>query len=331
MATSFDPTTLTGAALKDFNRIGGIPVNKFAKYKASGLLGNWGDGGVGVVSGANPIGTANTINATNLDFVRGGQETDPTYAAIQNLLNPNWGAQAYDSAQASAEDAAARGISGSNLANFRGARQYASDIRGNALAANQLLSGATSRLPTPYDPSRLITTPFESEQLAQQAALAREAQAAETERAWIAANSRGGGGGGRGAGQGGSVSRGAWPPPDTSGSGNYWGQSSFDTLPPGGGASSFPSTYSGEFYTPNFSPAGDQFGNQAWDTNTGTGSYDFGTGTFDTGGGTPFMQQDLFGASGGTGTIDSGGGGPPAEPSNYVDAPVTENWWDNIF
>lgn len=160
--------------------------------------------------------TASLVNTTNLDFVRHGQQSDPVYAMIQNLLDPNWGPQAYDSAQASAEDAFARGISGSNLANFRGARTYANDLKENAALAGNLLSGATGRLPGLYNTGANITSPAEAERLQlerdrleQQAILQREAEAAAYARALLAqaGGYRGGGGGygGGGAGRGASV------------------------------------------------------------------------------------------------------------------------------
>lgn len=248
-----------------------------------------------------PLGVANATNSQNLDFVRGGQQTDPTYGMISNLLNPNWGPTVYDTGEASAEDALNRGISGSNLANFRGARMYTDQLTKNAEVANNLLTGATNRLPTPFNPDRFITSSMdqqklnlEQQQLAQQAALAREAQIAETNRAQIAAASRYGGGGG--AGHGAAVHGGG----GGAGVQGGWDSSPMPTMRTGGGSTPYNGGGWNNGMWTGGGAVGAPSGNQV--------QFDWGSGDTSTGstGGEDWWNQDLFGAGGGQGSFDNG-------------------------
>lgn len=257
------------------------------------------------------IQTGNQVNSANLNYVRGGQESDPTWQMVQNLLNQNWGVQAYDSAQASAEDSVNRGISGSNLANFRGARQYSGDLIRNALTASQLLSSATSRLPQPFDIGSQIISPAERERLnleyarldqqskqeaarlAQQLKLQGMSDDAAMKRAILEIQSRFRGGGSYGGG-GASVAS-AKP------------QVGYDG---GGGGGYTPSQYD---FTGNSLEGGfGGYGEGGGSLEPSPSVYDWSA---DYGDNSDWWNQDLFGATGGQGY------NTPNEPDNYYQAP----------
>lgn len=239
---------------------------------------------------------------------------------VQNLLNPDWGPQVYDTGQLSAEDAVALGIPGSNLANYRGARRYADQLTKNALTASNLLSAATGRLPQPFDVSSQLLSPAQQAQislqaqgqqlsqyqLAQQAQLERERMAqqllleqmseqAAYNRALLGQRAAYGGGrgyGGGGAGYGASVSG-----PSTQGP--YISPNLYPSAPATGGYGVLTQSAQPVQSTTDYGPLLPNYG---WGATSNTGG--------DWWGGTDWLAPQ------------------PAEPSNYVELSSANDWWN---
>jgi len=117
-------------------------------------LSNFGD-----LGGA--LNTAGQVNQFNLDYYRGAEQSDPIFSAAQRLLNPNDAQANYDVSMHGAELATARGVPGSGLASETTGRIREADIERRAALANSLLSGAHSRVPTPFDVGSQLLTAYQ--------------------------------------------------------------------------------------------------------------------------------------------------------------------------
>ncbi len=157
----------------------------------------------------NALNTAGSVNQFNLDYYRGAEQSDPIFGAAQRLLNPNDSQANYDVNMHGAELAAARGVPGSGLAGETTGRIRQADIERRAGLANQLLSGAHSRVPAPFDVGSQLLTAAQQGQLSlsqAELALQREVQLGhlDLQRAQYYLSLLRGGQGGGGSGGGGN-------------------------------------------------------------------------------------------------------------------------------
>jgi hypothetical protein len=133
----------------------------------------------GIGNLGNALNTAGNVNQFNLDYYRGAEQSDPIFSAAQKLLNPNDSQANYDVNMHGAELATARGVPGSGLAGETTGRIRQADIERRAGLANQLLSGAHSRVPQPFDIGSQLLSAVQAGQLSMaqaQLALQREVE-----------------------------------------------------------------------------------------------------------------------------------------------------------
>jgi hypothetical protein len=145
------PTTLSGALPGSYDpAFGGIPGYTAPGRTAADTL----TSNIANLPQATSLGQG--VNRYALNYLGEGI---PNYAAltgqlsstIGNLLNPNDPTAMADVSQRGAENAVGSGVSGAPIQNYSTYKLRQADIERRAALANNLLSGAASRLPQPFN------------------------------------------------------------------------------------------------------------------------------------------------------------------------------------